>query len=82
MRIGTLISEEILNKDDDGNILPDKRDWGYSVRAIVNGWKITAPDDSWYNAYKGCLVAAKWAMEQPEGGNSIAVRSNGESDQR
>ena len=67
MRLGTITREEILNKDDDGNIEPDKKKWGYCVEAIVNGWKITAPDDSWYEAYKGCLEAAKATMEMEPG---------------
>lgn len=67
MRLGTIIREEVLNKDEDGNIEPDKKEWGYRVEAIVNGWHITAPDDSWYEAYKGCLECAEWAMTQKPG---------------
>ena len=67
LKMGTIIREEILNKDDDGTVIPNKKEWGYSVEAIVNGWRITAPDDCWYQAYKGCLEAAKWAMEQKPG---------------
>ena len=63
MRFGKITREEILNRDDDGKLLP-KKEWGYCVEAIVNGYQITAPDDSWYGAYQGCLEAAKWAAEQ------------------
>lgn len=64
MRLGTIIREEVLNKDDNGNLYP-KKEWGYCVEAVVNGWTVTAPDDSWYEAYKGCLWASKWAAQQP-----------------
>lgn len=86
MKLGTIVQEEILNKDDDGTIWPDKRDWGYCVRAVVNGWHISAPDDCWYEAYKGCLEAAKWAMDQkpgrwtPEGVMKDVEGSSGQPD--
>ena len=65
MRLGTITREEILNKDDDGSIIPDKKEWGYCIECEVNGWHINAADDSWYEAYKGAYWCAKWAMEQP-----------------
>ena len=63
MRLGKIIEERVLNRDEDGKLCP-KKEWGYTVHAIVNGYKIYAPDDSWYQAYKGCYEAAKWASEQ------------------
>ena len=68
MRMATRIEEVVLNRDDDGTLWP-KKDRGVSVHAIVNGWSIAAPDKTWYEAYKGCLECAKWAMTQPEGNN-------------
>lgn len=65
MRLGTITREEILNKEDDGSIVLDKKEWGYCVECEVNGWHISAPDDSWYEAYKGAYWCAKWAMKQP-----------------
>lgn len=65
MRMGKIIKEEVLNKDDDGSIISDKKEWGYCVEAKVNGWHISAPDVSWYGAYKGAYWGAKWAMKQP-----------------
>lgn len=46
--------------------LPKKK-WGFLVIAIVNGYIISAPDDRKYDAYKGCLEAARWAANQPNG---------------
>lgn len=63
MRLGKITCEEVLCRDDSETMLP-KKEWGYCVRAIVNGYRISAPDDSWYEAYKGCYFAAKWASEQ------------------
>lgn len=63
MRLGKITEERVLNRDDDGKLYP-KKEWGYTVHAIVNGYSIYAPDDSRYDAYKGCYEAAKWASEQ------------------
>ena len=62
MKLGKITRIEVL-KEDDGIIWP-KKDWGYCVECVVNGYKITAPDDSWYQAYKGAYEAASWASEQ------------------
>lgn len=67
MQLGTIVREEVLNKDEEGNIEPDKRKYGYCVEAVVNGWHICAPDDSWYMAYKGCLEAAKACLDMESG---------------
>ena len=66
MRLGTIVREEALNRDEDGTLYP-KKDRGYCVEAIVNGWHISAPDDNRYESLKSCLDAAKWAMEQKLG---------------
>lgn len=63
MKLGTITRVEVIDKDIDGNKLP-KNQRGYVVEALVNGYKICAPDDSWYMAWKGCLEAAIWASEQ------------------
>lgn len=63
MRLGKITEERVLNRDDDGRLYP-RKEWGYCIEAIVNNYRITAPDDSWYEAYKGCYFAAKWASEQ------------------
>lgn len=60
MRLGKITSIEVLKEPG----LPKKK-WGYCVRAEVCGNRISAPDDSWYEAYKGCLEAARWAAENP-----------------
>lgn len=65
MRMGQITWVKVLNRDDDGKIYP-KREWGYCVKISVNGYSITGADDSWYDAYKGALEAAKWAAEQTE----------------
>lgn len=66
MRHATIVREEILNHDDDGTIYP-KKEWGYCIEVIANGWLITAPDDSWYEAYKGLTEAVDWALKQRPG---------------
>lgn len=66
MRMGDIVREESLNKDEYGNKVP-KRERGYSVKIIVNGYQIYAADTSAYEAYKGAIFAAKWATEQIEG---------------
>lgn len=66
MRMGNIVREEFLNKDEYGNKLP-KRERGYSIKIIVNGHRIYAADTSAYEAYKGAIFAAKWATEQIEG---------------
>lgn len=63
MRLGKITRAEVLNKDDDGKLYP-KKEWGYCVGALVNGYTITAYDDSWYEAYKGCLWCAELAAKQ------------------
>lgn len=63
MRLGIITEEKVLNRDEDGKLYP-KKEWGYTVHAVVNGYRISAPDDSWYEAYKGCYFAARWASEQ------------------
>lgn len=64
MRIGKIIHEEKLNKDDEGKIIYPKKQWGYGIDILVNGHTICCGSDSKYGAYKGALFAAKWAMEQ------------------
>ena len=60
MRLGKITSIEVLKEPG----LPKKK-WGYCVRAEVCGNSISAADDSWYEAYKGCLEVARWAAENP-----------------
>ena len=62
-RYGTDVEEEILNKNDDGTIWPDKKDWGYCVRFKCNGWSVSCPDDSWYSAYQGANMCIKDCLE-------------------
>ncbi len=62
MRLGRIIETEVLKRDEDGKICP-KEEWGYCVRAEVNGWRISSPDRNWYEAYVGCLEAARCAAE-------------------
>ena len=68
MRIGKITSIAVLKELG----LP-KKEWGYCVRAEVNGYRISASDDSWYQAYKGCFEAAKVAMEMEPVGRTIDV---------
>lgn len=56
LRLGEITGERILREPG-----APKKEWGYSLRAKVNGFTIYAPDDSKYEAYKACLDAAKWA---------------------
>lgn len=64
MRLGKITRVKALNRDDDGTKWP-KKDCGYVVDCIVNGWRITSVDDSWYGAWQGALECAKWASEKP-----------------
>ena len=64
MRLGKITKIETLNRDDDGHLYP-KREWEYSVKATVNGYRICSPNDNWYGAYQGCLECARWCSEQP-----------------
>lgn len=64
MKLGKIIETEVLKRDDDGMVYP-KKEWGYCIRAEVNGWKISAPDRNWYGAYQGCLEAARCAVNIP-----------------
>ena len=66
MRNAIIVREEILNRDDDGKLYP-KKEWGYCVEVIANGWLITAPDDNRYESYKGVTEAIEWALEQQPG---------------
>ena len=59
MRIGTIESSEVLKESG----MPKKK-WGYVVHALVNGEHISAVDDSWYEAYIGCLECARWLSTQ------------------
>ena len=68
MRVGKITSISVLKESGQ-----PKKEWGYCVRAEVNGYRISAPDDSWYQAYKGCLEAAKWAAEQETRNGTIEV---------
>lgn len=63
-RHATKVTEKVLNKDDDGTILP-RKEWGYCVNAVINGYRISSPDDSWYLAWQGMNACAKWAISQP-----------------
>lgn len=62
MKLGKITSVIAYAKDEKGNKLP-KNERGYSVNALVNGWSISAPDDSLYESYKGCLYCAKLAVQ-------------------
>ena len=66
MKLGKITKVEVLNRDDDGNKYP-KKEWGYFVEAIVNGWKICSPDRNWYESYKACADMARYAMEYEPG---------------
>jgi hypothetical protein len=59
MRLGTIESIEVLKEPG----LP-KKAWGYCVRVCVNGERVSAADDSWYEVYKGCLEWARWISAQ------------------
>ncbi len=63
MRLGKIVKEEILNRDDDGNLYP-KKEWGYAVNAIVNGRSIYAADRNRFEAMYSCYDGAKWAAKQ------------------
>lgn len=68
MQLGKITSISVLKEPGQ-----PKKEWGYCVRAEVNGYSISALDDSWYQAYKGCLEAAKVAMEMDLVGGTIDV---------
>lgn len=61
MRKGRIIRIEVL-KENDGILWP-KKEWGCSVECEVNGYRITAPDRNWYEAWKGALFCARSAEE-------------------
>ena len=52
---------EILNKDDDGNIDPDKRNWGYHIKMTVKGWKCDCYGNNWYEVFQGADSTRRWA---------------------
>ena len=56
---------EVLNKDDDGIVCPDRKDWGYVVDCTVNGYSISSYGNNWYEAWQGAVYSARWAVEQP-----------------
>lgn len=60
MRLGTIESIKVLKEPG----MP-KKEWGYIVHACVNGERISAIDDSWYEVYKVCLEAARWLSDKP-----------------
>ena len=67
----------VLNRDDDGKLYP-KKEWGCCLEVAVNGYRICAPDDNWYEAYKACLdcarLAATWEPFKPIENNETTVR--------
>ena len=67
MRIGDIIREEALNRDDDGKLYP-KKDRGYCIEIVVNGWRICSYDDSRFGAFQGAVEAAVYSVDKPFGG--------------
>ena len=65
LRCGTITRTEILNKDEDGAVYPDRREWGYVVECNVNGYSIGSYGQNWYEAWQGAAYSARWAVEQP-----------------
>ena len=65
-KLGTINGTEVLNKNEDGTIDPDKRNWGYAVYCTVNGHRISSYDDSWYGAWQGAVYSARTVMTMPE----------------
>lgn len=64
MKLGTIIREQTLSRDDDGMRWP-KKEWGYAIDVDCNGYHISAPDCNRFEAMKGALEAVRWAMEMP-----------------
>ena len=63
MKLGEIKEVSAIKADINEQPL-DKKDYGYVVRAEVNGWKICAPDRNLYEAYKACLEAAEVMSER------------------
>ena len=64
-KLGTITRVEILNKDENGNIDPDRSQWGNVVELTVNGHRISAYGSNWYDAWQGAAYCARWAAEEP-----------------
>ncbi len=62
MRLGVITFEGWLTRDDDGNRWP-RKDWGYSIHANINGFRIITPDCNPFEAYKSCLETARMCMK-------------------
>ena len=64
-KLGKITRTEILNKDDDDTtILSDKREWGYVVDCTINGYTISSYGQNWYEAWRGAVYSARWAVKQ------------------
>ena len=57
--------EYVLNLDEDDEIIPDRKEWGYHVEATVNGWRICAPDRNRWEAIYAAWDCAKWCLNRP-----------------
>ena len=65
LRLGdSLKIVEILNKRDDGTIEPDKFQWGYHIKAVVNGWTIDSFGNNWYEVFQGADSCRRWALRK------------------
>lgn len=81
-RYCTDVKEEILNKDDNGVIWPDKKDWGYAVDFECNGHSCSCADDSWYGVYKGAQSMIRYCQNNPpiwENQNELGLASSDSS---
>ena len=65
LRLGNDVKRiEILNKDDDGNVDPDKSNWGYHIKMIVNGFTIDSYGNNWYEVFQGADSCRRWALQR------------------
>lgn len=58
MRAGTVESEHWISHDDWGRKYT-KRDRGYIINAVINGYKVRSVDRNPYDAWKGCVECMK-----------------------
>lgn len=64
-RLGGEIREEVISRDDDGTAYARKC---YCVNVEINGWTVSAPDRSFYDAYQGAVEAVKSVIgKEPAG---------------
>ena len=65
LRVADKVDEELLNRDDDGNLWP-KEEWGYSVRFTAFGHNVCCPDRNRFDAWQGANECLKWIMTLPK----------------